>query len=201
MSDIVSGDDIKASHKIEIHFGPDRTGKKEFRAIVLLMESGKFLNGEGDGQMYLCMDHRPLEKHSTTPISALDFLRSMKRERVRYGCGTPIPSHAIVAGMAICPGCKMMINALHLTGQLPFYGTVDELAEMTEILFHKLGDNADIYCKYHPADIRYKTQEDFKGVETARRLRGLFIYPLKNIFKDLTSGGTLTSRFKALFLA
>lgn len=190
-----------ASYKIEIHFGPDRTTKRDYKALVLLMESGKFFHGGGDGQMYICMDHRPFEARNTTPPSALPLLREMAKERTRLGCGHPITGADIRGRAALCPGCKNLINIEHMTGQIPFFGSTVELAEMVAILFHKLKDDADIYCKYHPKDIRYELQAKTKGTEEARRLRALMIYPLHRIHQDLLGGASLEDRFKACFSA
>lgn len=198
---ILTGSDIRASFKIEIHFGPGRSGLKDFRALLLLMQSGKFFHGGGDGQMYTCLDHRLFEKDNTTPPSCLPIIRKMMHERTEWGCGAPITGSDIRGPVAMCPGCKNMIPAQHLTGQLPFYGSVVQLAELATILFHRLKDDADVYCKYHPTDIRYKTQAEVKGMEEARRLRGLMIYPLYRLMKDISAGATIESRFKACFLA
>lgn len=194
-------DDALAKFKIEIHFGPDRTTKRDFRALVLLMESGKFFHGGGDGQMYVCLDHRLYEKDNTTPPSVLPQLRQMMKERTEYGCGAPIGTAQIAAGIALCTSCNRRIDARYLTGQMPFYGSIQELAELTEILFRRLGSDADVYCKYHPKDIRYRTQAEMKGVEEARRRRALLIYPLRNILKDTTAGASLVDRFVACFRA
>lgn len=209
---ILEGDGIRAGYKIEVHFGPDRTHKQEYKALVLVLESGKYLNGDGDDQMYLCMDRRIAEKASSSSRpSALPFLRATaKKDPHRIaGCGMPIPSQQVALGRAMCMTCKSMIDASWLTGQIPFYGSTHELAEMIELLFVRLKCNADIYCKYDPKDIRYEAcQADrvaklgaIKGLEEARRLRGLSIYPLRNILRDVGSGASLTNRFRAFLSA
>jgi hypothetical protein len=68
--------------------------------------------------------------------------------------------------------------------------------ELTKI-FHSLGGNADVYLKFHKTDVRYLALERDKGPDVARRLKGLAIYPLRNILKDTAAGADLTSRFKA----
>lgn len=205
MSDDLSTEfgEIRAKFKIEIHFGPDRTTKKDFKALVLLMESGKFFHGGGDGQMYLCLDHRLFEESNTTPPSVLPTLKRMAqaKEPTPHGCGAPIGSMNIIADVALCTGCKRRIPSMHLTGQMPFYGSIQELSELTELLFRKLNSDADVYCKYHPLDIRYRTQAEVKGMEEARRLRGAFLYPLKHIIQDTSTGASLVDRFTALFKA
>lgn len=198
---ILTGNDVRAKFKIEVHFGPGRSGLKDFKALVIPWESGKFFHGGGDGQIYVCLDHRLFEKDNTTPPSALPVLRRMEKERTEWGCGGLIRSSDMRGPVAMCPKCKNLVPVAHLTGQLPFYGSVLQLSELVEILFHKMEDDADVYCKYSPTDIRYKTQAEFKGVEEARRLRGLMIYPLYRILSDIANGTSLVSRFKACFLA
>ncbi len=197
---ILNGD-IRANHKIQINFGPGRSGLRDFKAIVTLWESGKFFHGGGDGQIYTCMDHRVFNNHSTTAPSALPLMRRMLRERTDWGCGHPISSADIKGPVARCSGCKNMIDIGYLTGQIPFSGSAQDLAELVTIIFHKLRDDADIYCKYDRTDIRYETQKARDGAEKAHQLRGLFIYPLFRIMKDLGSGASLEGRFKAFFLA
>jgi hypothetical protein len=193
--------DVRASHKIQVNFGPGRSGVKDFKAMVTLWESGKFFHGGGDGQIYSCMDHRVFNNDATTSPSALPLMRTMSKERTDWGCGHPITGADIRGPVARCPGCKNLIQIKFLTGQMPFNGSVVELAELVAIVFHKLKDDADIYCKYDRTDIRFETQKVREGVERAHQLRGLFIYPLFRILQDLGSGASLEGRFRAFFLA
>lgn len=193
--------DIRAGHKIQINFGPGRSVLKDFKAIITLWESGKFFHGGGDGHMYSCIDHRVFNNEATTSPSALPLMRRLAKERTSWGCGHPITGADIRGPVARCPGCKNLIQIQYLTGQLPFYGSVTELAELIAIIFHKLRDDADIYCKYDRTDIRYEMQKARDGVEKAHQLRGLFIYPLFHIIKDTEAGATIEGRFKALFSA
>lgn len=210
LENIISGDkdlkkiiesDVRAGHKIQVNFGPGRSGLRDFKAIVTLWESGKFFHGGGDGHMYTCMDHRIFENDSTTPPSALPIIRKMTKERTEWGCGHPLTGADIRGPIAMCPGCKNMIPIQYLTGQLPFFGSAQELAELVALVFHKLKDDADIYCKYDRTDIRYEMQVARDGTDKAHQLRGLFIYPLYRILKDVSSGASIEGRFKAFFLA
>ncbi len=194
-------DGIKASHKIQINFGPGRSALKDFKAIITLWESGKFFHGGGDSQMYTCLDHRLFNNDSTTPPSALPVFRTLIKERTTWGCGHPISDADIRGPVAMCPGCKNMIPAVYLTGQIPFNGPVNELAELVALIFHKLKDDADIYCKYDRTDIRYEMQKSRDGVEKAQKLRGLFIFPLHRIITDTALGASLEGRLKTFFLA
>jgi hypothetical protein len=177
---ILSADGIKAAYKIEIMFGPKRTPQGPNNVAIQMWESGKHLNGDGDDLMYWCRD--------LTPGSQL-------------GCGGPIPAGAIHVGIAHCPNCNMMIRADKLTGQYFIRQiTSSKLATEIEGVFHKLKDNADIYCKYSPDDIRYQASMR-ENPERGRHLRGLFIYPLHNILKDTSSGSSLQSRIRAFLSA
>lgn len=197
----ILGGDVRAQHKIQINFGPGRTTRREFKTIITLWESGKFFHGGGDSQMYFCLDHRVFNNDSTTPPSALPLYRQLMRERNEWGCGNAITGADIRGPVARCPGCKNFIQIEYLTGQLPFYGSTGELAELITHIFHKLNDDADIYCKYDRTDIRCEMQKSRDGVEKAHQLRGLFIYPLFRIMQDIGAGASLEKRFKTFFLA
>ncbi len=193
--------DVRASHKIQINFGPGRAGLNVINLHITHWEPGKHFHGGGDAHMYTCLDHRIFENDSTTPPSALPVFRRLAKERTDYGCGHPITDADIRGPMAMCPGCKNLIPCQYLLGQIPFYGSAQELAELTAILFHKLRDDADIYCKYDRTDIRFEMQKSRYGLEKAQQLRGLFIYPMGRIMKDIGAGASLEGRFKAFFLA
>lgn len=171
---------IRAGYKIEIMFGPKRTPQGPNTVCIHIWESGKRLDGDADDRMYWCRD------------VAMDST---------LGCGKPIPSGAIHNGVAICPSCQMAIRADRLTGEQIHRITTQNLARKIEAIFHDLKDNADIYAKYSPEDIRYRAVLREKGFEKARYLRGLFIYPLKHIIKDCTAGSTLSSRLRAFLSA
>lgn len=197
----ILGADVRAGHKIQINFGPGRSALKDFKALITLWESGRFFHGGGDGQIYTCMDHRVFNNDSTTAPSALPLMRAMMKGRNEWGCGGPISSADIRGPVALCPNCRNMMQVQYLTGQMPFNGSVVELAELVTILFHRLGDDADIYCKYDRTDIRYEMQKNKEGADRAHKLRGLFIYPLFRILQDIGAGASLEGRFKAFFLA
>jgi hypothetical protein len=196
---LIEGDGIRAGYKIEIFFGPDRSSIKDFYALISIMESGKFFHGGGDGNMYWCLDCRAINKDSA--VKLLTAILDKKESQDKFGCGHPIVSAASGAGIAHCTNCKKMVKTDYLTGQLPFHGTTQDLAKFVTRYFDVLKQNADVYCKYHQTDIRYKAMEQEKGLEVTRRLRGMFIYPLARILKDVAGGATLESRFRAFFNA
>ncbi len=194
---ILPADDIRAGYKMEIFFGPDRSAMKEFYAFVSIFESGKFFHGGGDGNMYYCLDARAIHKDSA--VKQLLAILDKKERADRIGCGYPIPGESMQGGVAHCPNCSAMLNTDNLTGQLPFHGTTNDLAKFCARYFEVFQQNADIYCKFHQTDIRYKAMEQSKGLETARRLRGLFVYPLSRILKDISNGASVEDRFRAFF--
>ena len=196
---ILEGDGIRAGYKIEVFFGPDRSALKDYYAFISIMESGKFLHGGGDSNVYFCLDCRVLGPDSAVPL--LTAILDGKERRDLYGCGHPIIDAAMGGGLACCPNCGRMVQTNFLTGQLPFHGTTQDLARFVARYFHVLKANADIYCKYHQTDIRYLAMEQEKGLETARRLRGMFIYPLARLLGDLSGGSSLETRLSVFFNA
>lgn len=195
---ISEGDGVRAGYKIEITFGPDRSTFKEYPALISLWESGKHFHGGGDSLMYLCFDCENIDPRSSW--KHLMVILDKKEESVK-GCGGSVPAASMSGGFGFCPSCQKVVNAERLTNPLPFVGTTQELAGLVARIFRSLKTNADIYCKYHPTDFRYQAMETAKGLETARRLRGMFIYPLARILKDTAAGAALETRLCAFFNA
>lgn len=170
--------EIRAKFKIEVFFGPDRTIAGPNLCQLSVWESGKRFHGGGDELAFFCQDVEGPE-----------------------GCGHIITSNCIQGAIAVCPGCQRAVLATRLTtGRIGRVST-RRLAQDIETLFHQLGSNSDLYCKYDRTDIRYKAMLADKGPEKARRLRGLHIYPLKNILKDTAYGADLVKRIHAFLTA
>ncbi|MGA1353395.1 MAG: hypothetical protein ACO32I_01220 [Candidatus Limnocylindrus sp.] len=198
MSDVVSAPDekVRARYKIEIHFGKNRTSAGPNVCAVSAYESGTRLNGEGDEMMYMCSERdRGLELGSATPK-----VKDHSVERGTDGCGAFIPGSRLRGGFAMCDSCKRVIRADALTNTVLVSLPTKRLGAMVAAWFRKLDSDCDIYLKYHPSDIRYQAMENAEGLDKARMLRGLSIYPLANIIKDTAAGATLEARFAA-FLA
>ena len=175
--------EIRAKYKIEVEFiGPDekgypgRTHKGPNRVGVTIWESGKKFHGGGDELMFWCMSSIP---------------------GVVAGCGQPFSGDFIRGGMVMCPHCKMMLNAEAITDKRSGSFSNQNLAKELVKMFHQLSSNADIYLKYHKTDVHYIAMERAKGPDVAARLKGMAIYPLKNILKDTASGADLGKRFNA----
>ena len=177
---IMGADQIVARYKIEILFGTDRTVTGPNTYCLQAFESGKRFHGGGDELMYWCKDVR--EGHDE-------------------GCWSPILGDNVFRGVAFCAKCSAQINANYLTGQR--YGNVPTkvLAEHVAGIWRQLGMSADIYCKYDRQDMRMEIMEKKVGAARAHELRGLFIYPLRNILSETAAGASVESRFEAFFKA
>ncbi|MGA1354106.1 MAG: hypothetical protein ACO32I_04930 [Candidatus Limnocylindrus sp.] len=185
-----------AKYKIEVHFGKGRTHAGPNASAITIFESGKRLNGDGDELVYFCS-----ERDKGLALNSVG-VADRPVERGQHGCGKIIPCENIRGGVAIC-NCekRLMIASENLTSTLLVNLTTDRLASLVEDLFHRVSDNADVYVKYHPQDIRAHALSQGNELNDARNKRALVIYPLANIIKDITNGSTLQSRLKALFTA
>ena len=194
MSNVEAPDErVRAKYKIEVHFGKNRTATGPNVAAVSAYESGARLNGEGDEMMYICSERdRGLELGSSKPK-----VRDHAVERGTEGCGAFIPGSRLRGGFAMCDACKRVIRADALTNMILVSLPTERLALLVAEWFRKLDSDCDIYLKYHPTDIRYQAMENAEGLDKARMLRGLSIYPLANIIKDTAAGATLDVRFAA----
>lgn len=184
--------EVKAKYKIEVHFGAKRTTGGPNVSGVSIFESGKQLNGNGDELLYICA-----EKDNGYDLNTL-HPRDTTIVKGSGGCGEVIPGGRIMNGVAKCPKCDNLIKSEALTSTIFMNLTTRRLAEYLARWFNKLEQSADIYLKFHPSDIRSKLMEGAYGLDVARNLRGLTIYPLKNILIDTANGSTVASRFEAL---
>lgn len=167
---------VRAKWKIEVTFSEKRTTHGPNLFGVQIWESGRRLNGGGDDLTFWCLSNDPDSQE---------------------GCGATITSDNIKGQVAFCPSCKRAVNAEMLTNMKVGRMTTKMLATEIEKMFRKLDSNADIYIKYHKTDIRYIAMERAKGPDTARRLKGMHIYPLKNILRDTANGASLHGRLVA----
>jgi hypothetical protein len=180
-----------AKYKIELHFGKDRTVTGPNICAISAYESGKHLNGEGDEMMYICSE-RDRGLHVGGQVAKVN---DAPVQRGTDGCGAFIPGRQIKGGFAMCSSCERVVKADALTNTLFVSLPTKRLAALVTTWFRKLDSNCDIYVKYHPSDIRYIAMEQDHGLDKARMLRGLSIYPLANIIKDTTAGSAIESRF------
>lgn len=173
---------IKARFKVEFFAGKDRSVDKPFRGSVLVFRSGTALHGGGDEIVYPCVDP---------------------------ACPGFIPPELISgsAAMAGCPKCQRVWPQAKLTEMFLAILPVQKWAYVLSRYFVRLGHDADLYMKFAPVDIRKSTvlekSTDRGGTElaTARHRRQPVIYPLVNIYKDLSAGADLEHRFRAFLAA
>jgi hypothetical protein len=166
--------DIRAKYKIEVTFEKNRTSQGPNLLGIQVWESGKRFNGGGDELAFFCKDVKSDE-----------------------GCFGVITSDFIKGGVAYCQTCNKGVVADRLTNMILGKVSSQALAEQLAKMFRQLNSNADILIKYHKTDPRYVSMERAKGPDVAKRLKGMHIYPLKNILKDTSAGADLVKRFKA----
>lgn len=164
--------EIRARFKIEVMFEANRTTLGPNLLGIQLWESGKRFHGGGDELIYWCKD---------TESEA--------------GCGLPIPADFVKANVGFCPSCNRGVALEKAAHMRVLRVPTRKLSEELVKIFRSLNSNADIYLKYHKTDIRYLAMEKAKGPNVARRLKGMHIYPLKNILRDTVSGADLANRF------
>ena len=198
-------EDLRAKYKIEIHFGKDRSGSNLRSSVgaILIWESGRRFHGGGDDKMYWCGYpdcDRPIKTelfgffHVVCPSCKREcFLANVDRDTIIQQAKKEGKSWEALTRMPTVTGEKLF--------RLP----PNKLAKELERHWRNLDCHADIYVKYHPSDIRYRALEENAKtpdqLEKARRLRGLMIYPLKNILKDTVGGASVQKRFYALVTA
>lgn len=172
--------EIKAKYKIEVMFDHKRTTAGPNLCGIQLWESGKKFHGGGDELMYWC---------------------KIADSQTNEGCGSPISSDHMRGPVAICPGCGRAIKLEAASNMRVVRLPTKKLAEELEKIFRSLGSNADIYVKYHKTDIHYIAMERKKGPAVARKLKGMHIYPLKNILKDTAAGSDVAVKFHTFLTA
>jgi hypothetical protein len=189
----------RADYKIQLWFKSDR--KRDSAAYTLsFWESGKRLHGGGDEMMFICRRHHDAPK-VTAKSRPFDVVTPKHIEVGPLGCGMLIPGGLVQAGFVICPHCQTQ-HQTELIGDSIFYRTsMQKAAQILEQWWRKLACNADIYVKYCPVDPRVSLMSKTMTPRRVRELKGLTIYPLKNIIADTAVGSTVESRFKALLTA
>lgn len=165
---------IKAKYKIEVTFTQGRTVQGPNLVGIQVWESGKAFHGGGDELAFFCKDSAKGSDQGCWGVILSDFVR---------------------AGVAYCPHCERAVNAERLTNMKVGKVTSQSLAAELSKLFRDLDSRADIYLKYHKTDIHYIAMERAKGPDVAARLKGMHLYPLKNIIADTAAGADLTKRF------
>jgi len=185
----------RATYKIQVRFRHDRTGRTHTPYTLSFWESGKRLHGGGDEMMFVC---RRLK--SAPKPKRIDVIGA--KNPSDEGCHGLIPGDQVTpGGLVVCPHCQQRWNSACI-GDSVYYNTdMDTAAEIIERWWRKLGCDADLFVKFAPTDPRTLLHADAYGIQRAKELQGLVIYPLENILRDTMSGAEIKGRFKALLLA
>lgn len=174
-----------ARYKIEIMFGDERSTWKPTPGVMSFWESGTKLHGGGDAKIYIC------------PSSYLN----------KGTCTAVIPEISTGQGLLVCPGCNAAWKGDQVIGEIFGRWTMKVWADVILRYFILMSNNADIYLKFSPTDIRYKAaleqvrQRGGEELEKARRDRGKHIYPLRNLIKDTAAGADLWKRLHSFLVA
>lgn len=191
---LVKATDIIAKHRLQVTYGPDRTPNGPNTSVITFWLKGSRFSGGGDERMYWCM-----EADGGTHM-AMDFVFDRSKKGTA-GCGKMIPPSAISGGVAYCPHCGNMIKAEALTGEVYHRLATKDLGEFLAGLWHKMGGDADLYIKYHTSDIRFREMVVREGSQKANQLRGLLVYPLRNILTDTAHDVTVAEAFRRCLAA
>jgi hypothetical protein len=194
MANLLREDEIKATYKLEVHFGKNRVGRglkaaQPFAGAIALWVSGSKLHGGGDEKLYECP--RPEceglihpEQLGGAPVRDKDT-KEMREVPVGH-----------------CGHCNSIWPAEKMCGERLIKLTEQDWAFAILKMFIRLKMDADIYLKFHPTDIRYQTAMEMarnrggEAIALAKKNRGLAIYPLKNIIKDTKHGAELYTQFR-----
>lgn len=190
VSTVLGAKEVPALYKIEVFFGPNRTLSGPNSCTIKFWESGRRLHGGGDDLMFMCRN----------------------RQNLSEGCGKLFSSDFVRNSIAICPACHKAINGEMCVRSLAFRderaaGGEDyrietrKLADLLAKYWRRLDGNADVYLKFDKSDIRYRMIEREMGPVKAKELRGLSIYPLRNILSDTAGGTDLGDRMFAFLTA
>lgn len=185
-----------APFRIEVHLGSRRHVHK-MAGILILWESGKRLEGEGDDLMFFCGHEEcrmPISSgllsdyHVDCPHCKLPSFRSPDMKK-RF---------AKVAGLA--GGQKEDLRKIPCLRPQIFFENAPPKAigVMVADQFVKLGRSADVMVHFSPRDIRSNGLTDVQVVDhydkaRAARPKNKVVYPHYRIIRDLSNGVTLES--------
>ena len=190
----------RAKWKIQIWFKSDRSVHKPITFTLSFWESGKRLHGGGDESAFICRRNPNAPKPVKPPFVAVG--RSLfKKEANPDGCDGIIAGDLAVGGYIVCPHCGVRWDTEHIADSLFYRLPVEVAATVISDWFRKLGSDCDFYLKYRPEDVRTKMMAEHYGLQEAMRHKGLLIYSLSRLMRDLAGGASLESRVKTVLLA
>jgi hypothetical protein len=190
-------EEVRAKFKLEIQFGKHRTSRGQpFAGVMSCWLSGTKFHGGGDEKIFECpnpecgawiLPHQITQRTVVTKVGGRDV------EEFK--------------SLSYCGECGRVWESNQTIGERLLKLTEQNWAYAILRMFQRLGMDADIYLKYHPTDIRYKSMMEMarnrggEEIAKARKNRGLHIYPLKNIIKDTKHGADLYGRIRAFINA
>ena len=175
----------EAKYRIEIQFLKNRSTWKPTPGIMSFWESNGRLDAEADTKLYICPS------------------KMLKRSE----CEAFIPDYANGEGGLICAKCGGTWNHEQVRGEIFFNLTPQNWAHVLVLKYAMLENNADICIKHAREDIRVisaQEQERQRGGELLTKMRSKrvpYLYPLRNIIKDVANGSDLYARFLAFLTA
>ncbi len=182
--DKLLSDQKKGKYKLELMFGRQYKTGQAYPGALSIWESGTKLHGGGDAKVYECPG-KTLKKNDCTAL---------------------IPDASQGYGFLVCPSCKEVWKGTQVHGEILARLTTDGWAKLLYRWWTRVGHNADLYVKRPRRDIRSDAraeQEKSRGGELIEksRKREVFIYPLRNIIKDVNAGADPLRRFRAFLSA
>jgi hypothetical protein len=190
-------DDIRATYKLEVQFGKNRTASgRPYAGVMSAWLSGSKFHGGGDEKIFECPDPKCeawILPHQIT-----------QRTVVRKEGGKDVEEFM---SLSYCGSCAQVWRSEQTIGERFFKLTEQDWAYAILKMFRRLHMDADIYLKYSREDIRHKSMMEMarnrggEEIAKAHRLRGLHIYPLKNIVNDTKNGSELYGRIRAFINA
>jgi hypothetical protein len=178
-----------ARFKLEVMFSHRHSGRTPTPGTVTFWESGNKLHGGGDSKLYVC--------------------DSADAELAKQGCKGFLPDSANGLRFIVCPHCQKLWNAQDVVGEVFYRLPLERWADVLLSWFRRLEMRADIRIKYAKDDIRVVSANEQEKqrmgdlLQKARSFdrRPVYIYPLKNIIKDTSSGADLRGRILAFLKA
>lgn len=192
----------RAKWKIQLWFKSDRSVQKPITFTLSFWESGKRMHGGGDESAFICK-HNPktMPKLQKPPFVAIGGESPFKKKAAPEGCGSIIPGDMASGDILICPSCGIKWDRDNVADSVMYTLPVEQACVVLADWFRKLDSNCDLYLKYRPEDVRTLMMAQNFGLHEAIRHKGLLIYPLAHIIKDISGGAELEKRFKTLLLA
>ena len=195
--DLLLAEEVRATFKLEVQFGKDRTSKgMPFPGVMSAWLSGSKFHGGGDEKIFECADSACgawIYPHQITQRTVVQKINGRDVEEFM--------------SLSYCNKCAKIWRSEQTVGERFFKLTEQDWAYAILKMFRRLNLDADIYLKYSREDIRYKAAMEMarnrggEEIAKAHRLRGLFIYPLRNLITDTKNGAELYGRIRAFINA